>query len=241
MQNDLSLAAGWLKQATSPLFLTGAGISAESGIPTFRGADGLWKNYRAEELATPQAFARDSELVWEWYNWRKTIISEKKPNAAHHAITELQQLINIEVITQNVDGFHRLAGNQQVSEMHGNIFQSKCSQCFKVFEDIDTSSGQPACPACNGLLRPNVVWFGESLDNALLENIFAALKTCDLIIAVGTSGAVYPAASFASQVLQNGGRVIEINIEISTPTSEHFLPLLGKAGEVLPGLVKLIK
>lgn len=229
-------AAKALKNARHPLFLSGAGISAESGIPTFRGPDGLWKNYRAEDLATPAAFKRDPALVWDWYNWRKEIISAKKPNAAHEAIRLIaEKLPQLMCVTQNVDGFHALAGLTHVLEMHGNIFHARCIACAAVHEMRGTVTPETACPACGeARLRPNVVWFGESLPKEILHTIYERLHVCDAILVVGTSGSVYPAAGFAIEVRRREGYVIEVNLEEEHKPYAHDIYLRGKAGDILP-------
>ncbi|HNJ67294.1 MAG TPA: Sir2 family NAD-dependent protein deacetylase, partial [Turneriella sp.] len=171
MKETIAAAARLLHHARRPIFLSGAGISAESGIPTFRGQDGLWNNYRAEELATPEAFARDPHLVWQWYNWRKNLIAECKPNPAHYAAAELQQLLpQLLCVTQNVDGFHALAGLNQVLEMHGNIYRTRCLSCRTVAENRSEIDPTTPCPACGKVpLRPDVVWFGEALPRAVMD------------------------------------------------------------------------
>ncbi|MDH5717591.1 MAG: NAD-dependent deacylase [Spirochaetia bacterium] len=237
MKEKIKEAAKLWRYSRHPVFLTGAGISAESGIPTFRGSDGLWKNYRAEELATPQAFQRYPKLVWEWYNWRKKIISEKKPNSAHKTAAKMQEIMpDMPIITQNVDGFHKQAGANYVIEMHGNIFETFCFSCGE-YSNIDTTSEElPRCKSCpEGLLRPGVVWFNESLRADVIERIYKELNECDLIFVVGTSGIVYPAAGFAASVKSNGGSVIEINIENA---SRADISLTGKAGEILPQILE---
>lgn len=235
-------AARVLQNARYPLFLSGAGISAESGIPTFRGPDGLWKNYRAEDLATPEAFKRDPALVWEWYNWRKGIISAKKPNAAHEAIRQIaEKLPQLMCATQNVDGFHALAGLKNVLEMHGNIFRARCMACSAIQEmrgDVD--AGTPCLSCGEPRLRPDIVWFGESLPKDIMHQIYERLHVCDAILVVGTSGSVYPAAGFAIEVRRREGYVIEVNVEEGHKPYAHDIYLRGKAGEILPQIAELI-
>lgn len=239
-----------MKAAKHPLFLSGAGISAESGIPTFRGIDGLWKNYRPEDLATPEAFQRDPALVWEWYNWRKAIITDKTPNAAHFAIHRMaEKLPQLMCITQNVDGFHALAGLSTIYEMHGNIFRTRCLACGAVHEmrgDVTPKtpcvgrslSGVEGCGMAR--LRPDIVWFGESLPKHIMHPIYDRLRVCDAILVVGTSGSVYPAAGFAIEVRRKEGHVIEINIEAGHQPYANDIYLRGKAGEILPKIAELI-
>ena len=246
-KNLIAKAASLLKNARHPLFLSGAGISAESGIPTFRGAEsaragGLWKNFRAEDLATPEAFRRDPALVWDWYNWRKRLILEKKPNAAHHAIVAIAAKIpQLLCVTQNVDGFHRLAGLENILEMHGNIFRARCTACRSVHALVGDVDPQTPCPACGQTaLRPDIVWFGEQIPGALLDAIYERLRLADLILVVGTSGQVYPAAGFAIEVRRREGHVIEINTDETHQAYANDVYIRGRAGEVLPQIADLI-
>ncbi|MDH5562323.1 MAG: NAD-dependent deacylase [Nitrospirota bacterium] len=226
-------------QARSVTVLTGAGISADSGVPTFRGADGLWKNFRPEELASPEAFARDPQLVWEWYNWRRELLATKLPNAAHEALVQLETLIpNFWVITQNVDGLHAIAGTQHLSEIHGNIWKVRCTQCHNISLNHDVPLPfPPSCANCGGLLRPHIVWFGESLAAVDLEQSYAALQRCDILLIIGTSGVVYPAASFASVAKDHGAFVVEMNIEATPNSSGMDVAFQGRAKELVPLLL----
>lgn len=220
--------------------LTGAGVSAESGIPTFREAQtGLWSRYDPQELATPQAFAADPRLVWEWYAWRRQLIAEAGPNPAHYAVADLQRLIPaMTLVTQNVDGLHQQAGSTDVVELHGNIGRSICSTERTVVETWP-ESGQipPSCPDCRAPLRPDVVWFGEPLPSEALDAALDAAGTCDLFLSIGTSAIVYPAASLAHIALQRGAQVAELNAEPTSLTPYADFALLGKAGELLPELI----
>lgn len=217
--------------------LTGAGISAESGIPTFRGAGGLWRNFRPEDLATPEAFARDPGLVWEWYDWRRGRIAAAQPNAGHLAIARLAGRKRVTLVTQNVDGLHSRAGSKDVIEFHGNIWRTRCLQCRRVTVDerVPLPELPPRC-ACGGLVRPDVVWFGEMIPPHLLEAAFAAVEVCDLLLVVGTSMIVYPAASLAEVALMKGTPVIEVNVE-RTPLSDRARFLHGPSAKVLPELL----
>ncbi|MFQ5508380.1 MAG: NAD-dependent deacetylase [Leptospirillia bacterium] len=221
--------------------LTGAGISAESGVPTFRGADGLWKNFRAEDLATPEAFAQDPELVWEWYGWRRSLIAECRPNPAHLALVEMEQREgrSFSLVTQNVDGLHALAGSEDPVEMHGNIWKVRCTGCHQVSDDrrVPMEPMPPMCADCGAMLRPHIVWFGESLDQAVLERAFGAFEYCDVALVVGTSGVVQPAASLAALAKRAGAFVVEINPDAAGSAHTMDVMLRGKAGEVLPQLV----
>jgi NAD-dependent deacetylase len=228
-----------LSNARAVTVLTGAGISADSGVPTFRGKDGLWRNFRAEDLATPEAFARDPRLVWEWYNWRREIIAGKLPNPAHATLVEMERRFDrFWLITQNVDGLHRLAGSTKLSEIHGNIWKVRCTACGRV----DTNHAVPIpilplCAACRGLLRPHIVWFGESLDSEELGRSFDAVNSCEVMLIIGTSGIVYPAASFAPGAKAAGAFVAEINFD-PTPNSELVdLSIQGKAKDLVPLLL----
>ena len=219
--------------------LTGAGISAESGVPTFRGAGGLWKNFRSEDLATPEAFARDPETVWEWYNWRRGLIAEKAPNPGHAALADLEQRKDFTLITQNVDGLHRAAGSRNLLELHGCLFRVRCSKCRFQREDRTVPLPYPPnCPECGKLLRPDVVWFGESLDPNTIEQAFQAAQACEVMLVVGTSAVVQPAASLAWQAKRSNAFVIEINVEPSAFSAEADAVLLGPSGEILPRLVE---
>lgn len=238
----LSESKARLARARAVTVLTGAGISADSGVPTFRGADGLWRNFRPEDLATPDAFARDPHLVWEWYNWRRELIAAKQPNAAHYALLDLERRIErFWLITQNVDGLHRAAGSRKLSEIHGNIWMVRCTQaaCGRVEENREVPlSLLPRCSACNGLLRPHVVWFGESVAQEDLEQSYQALESCDVLLIIGTSGIVYPAASFAPVAKATGAFIVEINLD-STPNSAVVdISLQGRAKDIVPELLK---
>jgi NAD-dependent deacetylase len=202
--------------------LTGAGVSAESGVPTFRGEGGLWRRHRPEELATPGAFRRDPQLVWEWYDWRRGLIGACQPNAAHHTLAQMEpHFLAYTLITQNVDGLHRLAGSQRVVELHGNLWWMRCTMgCQPPWEDraVPLAEIPPQCPRCGHLARPDVVWFGESLRGVVLGAAWQAAQRCDLMLVVGTSAVVHPAASLPLLALEAGAEVIEINPQ-PTPMS----------------------
>lgn len=237
--SDLGIVREKIAAAQSLAVLTGSGISADSGVPTFRGADGLWRNFRAENLATPEAFERDPRLVWEWYNWRRELIATKTPNAAHAAVVELERRCSeFWLITQNVDGLHRAAGSQKLSEIHGNIWKVRCTACSVVEDNHDVPIPiLPSCRHCQGLLRPHIVWFGESLLASDLSRCAAALQSCDVLLVIGTSGVVYPAAGFASAAKEAGAFVAEINPD-ATPHSETVdVSLRGRTKEVVPLLL----
>src|SRR5271170_7641251 len=229
----------WLEQARSVAVLTGAGVSAESGVPTFRDADGLWKQYRVQDLATPSAFARDPKVVWEWYNWRRSVLAEMKPNPGHFALAELEQrLPAFTLITQNVDGLHELAGSRNVLRLHGSVWAVRCIACGN--ETIDKRIPMPEIPPkcdCGGLLRPGVVWFGEPLPGEIWKAAEAAAQASDLFLMIGTSAVVYPAASLAQIAKSSGARVVEINIAETPLTSGIDQFLQGPSGELLPQLI----
>lgn len=228
-----------LARARSVAVLTGAGISADSGVPTFRGEDGLWRNFRAEDLATPDAFARDPRLVWEWYNWRRELIATARPNAAHRALVELERRHDrFLLITQNVDGLHRAAGSHKLLEIHGNIWKVRCTACGQVTDNRDVPiTILPRCQACDGLVRPHIVWFGEALDEASLDHSMGAVASCDVMLIVGTSGVVNPAASFAGIAKAAGAFVVEINPDETPQSSLVDLAIRGRARDTVPLLL----
>ncbi len=220
--------------------LTGAGISADSGVPTFRGPDGLWRNYRAEDLATPEAFERDPRLVWEWYNWRREVIATTYPNDAHRAIVELEHRTpNFWLMTQNVDGLHRDAGSQHLSEIHGNIWKVRCTVCHSLDDNRDLPIAiLPACRHCGSLLRPHIVWFGEALFGEDLAQCSKVLRHCEVLLVIGTSGVVYPAAGFASIAKEAGAFVAEINLDPTPQSGLVDVSLQGRAKDLVPLLLE---
>jgi len=245
------------------LVLTGAGVSAESGVPTFRGAGGLWREYRAEELATPEAFARDPRLVWEWYGWRREVVRRCEPNAAHLALAAFAAgRAGVEIVTQNVDGLHARAAHATAAEaagrrggrtpggarralpieLHGSLFRARCTGCGRTFEHdepVDARSRErlPACARCGALLRPAVVWFGESLDPALLGAAFDAAARADVCLVVGTSAVVQPAASIATAAHASGARIVEVNPEPTPLTPIATVSLRAAAASAVPAIV----
>ncbi|XP_076302980.1 LOW QUALITY PROTEIN: NAD-dependent protein deacylase sirtuin-5, mitochondrial-like [Lasioglossum baleicum] len=238
-----------LANAKNVLILTGSGVSAESGIPTFRGAGGFWRKYQAQSLATPEAFEANPSLVWEFYEYRRKIASEANPNKAHEAIAafqnrKLKEGKNIVIVTQNIDELHQRAGATNVVELHGSLYKTRCTICH----EVSVNKNIPICPAlkdkgspdpgmisnipreklprcqkenCKGLLRPHIVWFGENLDEHVLQQAYSAVENCDICLIIGTSSVVYPAAMFAPQVAQRGIPVAEFNLEV-TPATRHF-------------------
>jgi NAD-dependent deacetylase len=230
-----------LHQAERVVALTGSGISAESGVPTFREAQtGLWARYDPQRLATPEAFDRDPHLVWEWYEWRRNLVSEALPNPGHRALAELERRVpEFSLITQNVDGLHQRAGSRDVVELHGNILRSRCSREGVIAEPEDRDDAvPPRCPRCGALLRPDVVWFGEMLPAGALEAASEAARGCELFLSVGTSSLVYPAAALPYEALESGATLVEINAG-ETPLSRQADHVLrGRAGELLPELLR---
>lgn len=218
--------------------LTGAGISAESGVPTFRGEDGLWRHYRVEDLATPEAFRRNPTLVWEWYDWRRELIANCQPNQAHLTLTEMEKaLLDFTLITQNVDGLHRRAGSQKVVELHGNLWDVRCvaEGTVREYRAVPLPEVPPRCQ-CGALLRPNVVWFGEPLPAGAIAAAQEAAMSCEVMLVIGTSGVVHPAASMPLWAKQGGAYLIEINLQ-RTPISAYADEvILGPAAVEAPKL-----
>lgn len=214
--------------------MTGAGVSADSGIPTFRGPGGLWRNFRPEDLATPEAFRRDAQLVWEWYEWRRGLIREAKPNAAHDALARMS---GATVVTQNVDGLHARAGSPDVVELHGNIFRVSCVREGKPRMHEEPFSDLPPRCECGALLRPGVVWFGEALPEAAVARAVGAISSADILLVIGTSGVVYPAAGF---VALHKGLSIEINPETSGVSSACTFAIPARAAEAAPAIVEAL-
>lgn len=231
-----------LKESKRIVFFTGAGISAESGIPTFRGKDGIWNKLKPEELANFSAFMRNPQMVWEWYNHRKKIIHESKPNAGHQAIAEMQNLFeDVTVVTQNIDNLHRRAGSKNIFELHGNIERNFCINCRTFYnEELDFSEGVPKCK-CGGLIRPDVVWFGEYLPEDQFSGGEKAALNSDMFFVVGTSAVVYPAAGLVYTAKRGGSFIVEVNLEETEVSSACDASFYGEAGNILPAIVEQIK
>lgn len=234
-------AREWLRAASSVAVLTGAGISAESGIPTFRGAGGLWRQFRPEELATPEAFARDPRLVWEWYDWRRALIAAAAPNAGHLALARLEpRKQEFHLITQNVDGLHDRAGSRRIHKLHGDIWTVRCVGCGREQRDerVPLPELPPRCN-CGALLRPGVVWFGETLPPEVWEAADEAAQSAEVFLVVGTSAVVYPAARLIPTAKAVGAKVIEVNLEETPFSAQVDFSLRGRAGELLPQLLSV--
>jgi NAD-dependent deacetylase len=231
-----------LSESKRIVFFTGAGISAESGIPTFRGKDGIWNKLKPEELANFNAFLRNPQMVWEWYNHRKKIIHDSKPNSGHLAIAEFEKYFDdVTVVTQNIDNLHRRAGSTKIYELHGNIERNYCIKCHTYYnEELDFSDGVPKCK-CGGLIRPDVVWFGEFLPADQLEESEKAAIRSDIFFVVGTSAVVYPAAGLVYTAKRSGSFIVEVNIEETEVTSIADVSFFGEAGKVLPAVLKKVK
>lgn len=233
----------FLRKAERVAALTGAGVSQESGLRTFRDAQtGLWAQYKPTELASPEAYERDPKLVWDWYAWRREAIKGVRPNPGHYALVDMAYHVpDFSLITQNVDNLHRMAGSPHLIELHGNIQRVKCSSCGQQAEAWDEANGDvPECEACGGMLRPDVVWFGESLPRAELESAVKAARACHVFFSIGTSGMVQPAASLAYAARNRGAVVVEVNAEPTPLTPKVDFAMHGKSGEILPSLVQTV-
>ena len=232
-------ASEWLRGASRIVALTGAGISAESGIPTFRGPGGLWRQRRPEQLATPEAFARDPKLVWEWYDWRRSVIVKAEPNPGHKALASLEaSKPSFTLVTQNVDGLHDRAGSRRILKLHGDIWMVRCTACRREKQDDRTPLPElpPRCQ-CGGILRPGVVWFGEALPTGVLAEAEEATVMAEVFLVVGTSAVVYPAAGLVPLAKAKGARIIEVNLEETPFSGTVDCSLRGMAGELLPQLI----
>ncbi len=255
-----------LDKAKHIVALTGAGISAESGVPTFRGSGGYWRRYQSQSLASPNAFRANPSLVWEFYHYRRELVLQKQPNKAHEALVQLEKVMEsrggkLTVITQNVDELHRRAGTQDLVELHGSLFRVRCTSCHKETSNYDSpicqslngrgapdlekdsdpisESELPRCKDCSGLLRPAVVWFGEGLDHAILARAEIEVGKCDVCLVVGTSSVVYPAAGFAPMAASRGAAVAEFNMEETGQTGKFMYHFQGPCGQTLPRVLGL--
>jgi len=229
-----AIAAIHQQKPKRTVVLTGAGVSADSGIPTFRGDGGLWRNFRAEDLATPEAFAQNPLLVWEWYEWRRSLVRNAEPNTAHRAIAALPDVL---VVTQNVDGLHQRAGSKDVIELHGNLFRTRCVREETRAEAREAFEKLPPLCACGALLRPDVVWFGEMLPQGAFERAARAVRDADLLLVIGTSGVVFPAAGLVSFQRELS---IEINPQLSAVSSSCTFAIAANAAEATPPIVQAV-
>ncbi len=228
-----------LSTAKSVVVFTGAGVSAESGVPTFRDKGGLWTKFKPEELANFDAFMKNPDLVTSWYSYRRKIMGEVKPNPGHYAITEFENLFDdFCVITQNVDNLHRRAGSKKIFELHGNIERNYCIKCKKNHDLTGNYSEHAIKCECGGLIRPDVVWFGEILPQDQYSGAVAAAESCDVFFSVGTSAVVYPAAYMIIYAKQAGAFVVEVNVDYTDLSHYANVTLIGKAGEILPAIIK---
>lgn len=248
--SEADKARSLVERARRLVVLTGAGVSADSGVPTFRGEGGLWKRHRPEELATPGAFDRDPRLVWEWYAWRRERVLACEPNPAHHALADwCRRRPETCLVTQNVDGLHARAAEAvgavdgRLVELHGSLFRVRCTACAYRAAHTDPVDATaldrlPRCPDCGALLRPAVVWFGEPLDGGALAEAFASASGADVCLVVGTSAVVHPAASIPLATLASGGIVVEVNPDATALTPRSEVSLRGRAALLLPGILR---
>jgi len=237
----LRQVASYIKGCKRLVVLTGAGVSKESGIPTFRDKlTGLWEGYDPQQLATPQGFLKDPPLVWKWYDWRRKLVNEVSPNPGHEAIAQLETMLPTTVVTQNVDRLHHRAGSKNVLELHGNIVTFRCFERGHQATEVESGLEAPPLCQCGSLLRPNVVWFGEALPQAVLADASKAARECDLMLVIGTSALVQPAASLPYIALDSGAKVVEINPNETPLSDDATVFLSGASGEVMPQLVRLL-
>jgi NAD-dependent deacetylase len=245
-EEQMKAAAGVLRAARAAAVLTGAGISAESGVPTFRGTRGLWRTYRPEELATPEAFERDPALVWEWYRRQRSLIAAVAPNEGHRALARMEQRRQpFTLVTQNYDGLHARAGSRRVLEVHGSLWRDRCCENPGHRFDVDQAgeigpldAPPPRC-SCGAMLRPDIVWFGEMLDSAVLDQAVEAVRSADILLVVGTSSVVHPIAALPEIAREAGTCVVEVNSEATALTPFAHYSLRGPSGTVLPRLEHL--
>ncbi len=249
-EDDAARAAAWIAEAHSLVVLTGAGVSAESGVPTFRGDNGLWRSVDPMSMATPDAFYANPRSCWAWYRWRQALVRECAPNDGHLALAELEQIVpEFLLATQNVDGLHAAAGSHKLVELHGNLFADRCTGCERVepawdaelptIDPLNPNSDPPLplCSECGSLMRPGVVWFGESLPEGVMERAAQAASKADVLLVAGTSGVVYPAAGLARITADAGGRVVVVNPNSGAQDEVADLCIRGRSAEVLPALV----
>jgi NAD-dependent deacetylase len=231
-----------IREARSVSVLTGAGVSAESGIPTFRGAGGIWEKYDFKVLATPEGFRKDPRLVWEWYQLRQIEIAKARPNPAHKVIADMERRFSsFSVITQNIDGMHERAGNKRVVELHGNIWRMRCERDGLVIKMSSPVSDVPPLCQCGSILRPDVVWFGEQLPRDAVDEASRIARESEVMFVVGTSAVVYPAAALPVVAKNSGGAVVEVNLEPTDVSTYADLSIFGRAGDIMPAIWKTIQ
>jgi len=231
-----------LSNASHIVVLTGAGISSESGVKTFRDPDGIWAKFNPQELASIDGFMSNPKLVWDWYQERRAIVDSVRPNTGHLALSELEKITpKLSLYTQNVDKLHQRAGSQNVQELHGNIVENKCFDCNKPHVENITNGELPKCMYCGGKIRPNVVWFGEMLPEKVLQNAERDASHCDFFITIGTSGEVYPAAGLPALAVRNGAYALEINANETSISKMHHSNIFAPSGLALPAIVELLK
>jgi NAD-dependent deacetylase len=238
---ELDRAARWLRGSERVCVLTGAGVSAESGVPTFRASDGLWEGHRIEDVASPAGFERDPVLVWQFYNARRENRARVKPNPGHQALVDLEKRWGdrFTLVTQNVDGLHQEAGSAKVLEVHGSLRHTRCLGCGAVADrGFEPLGDAPECPQCRGRLRPHIVWFGEGLDEDVWMAAMEAADRCDAFLVVGTSAVVHPAASLVPIARRKGAAVIEVNLTRTEASRYADVGLYGPSGVMLPKLVQ---
>jgi NAD-dependent deacetylase len=243
--SEFDRAAEYLRSAKRVAVLTGAGVSAESGVPTFRAADGLWEGHAIEDVATPAGFRRDPLLVWRFYNARRANVGKVKPNPGHHALAAMERRWGdgFTVITQNVDGLHFTAGNKNVLELHGSLYRTRCAGCGEIKDrGLEPLGDAPKCPACSHPLRPDIVWFTEPLPGDVWRKAEAAAERCDVLLVVGTSAVVYPAAGIipTAKDRPTPAAVIECNLTQTDASALADVGLYGPSGETLPKLMALL-
>lgn len=240
MEQEIQKAKEIIREAKSVAVLTGAGISAESGIPTFRGEGGFWEKYRPDEVDTADAFKRNPVYVWQWYGSIRELVSQKEPNPGHFALVELEKKKpNFAIITQNIDDLHHAAGNQNVIELHGNIWRTRCTECHHTEEnrDVPLDEVPPRCRRCGGMLRPGVIWYDENISAQIIDSSLIAIENCDVMLIVGTSALVEPAGSMGLVAKRIGKPVIEVNLERTMNSVFYDFILLGKSGDILPRII----
>jgi NAD-dependent deacetylase len=233
-----------LENADSIVFFTGAGISAESGIATFRGENGIWNKFKPEELANFDAFLRNPDMVWEWYQYRRSIVHSASPNPGHTAIADFENFYkDVTVVTQNIDNLHRRAGSKTIYELHGNIERNYCIDCHTFYNlpDLKIEDKAPKCEKCGGLIRPDVVWFGEFLPEDAFSNSQNAAERCDICFIVGTSAVVYPAAYIPLTAKESGACLVEINVEETEISRLVDISFLGESGKIMPKIIEEVK